>query len=126
MALFEYRVYEAVPGKLPALHSRFQTMTLGHFKKHGIGVVGFWEAVAGTTQRAALHPALRRPGASRKSLGRLPGRRRRGFATAPKPSATARSSPACATSSGAPPTTRPSSKFSAGVSKRLTLRIARP
>jgi hypothetical protein len=49
MALFEYRVYEVVPGKLPALHRRFQTMTLGHFKRHGIGVVGFWDVVVGTT-----------------------------------------------------------------------------
>ncbi len=57
MALFEYRVYEAVPGKLPALHKRFQTMTLGHFKKHGIGVVGFWDVVTGTSNE--LHYLLR-------------------------------------------------------------------
>ncbi len=57
MALFEYRVYEAVPGKLPALHRRFSTTTLGFFKKHGIGVVGFWDVVAGTTNE--LHYILR-------------------------------------------------------------------
>ena len=57
MALFEYRVYEAVPGKLPALNRRFQTMTVGYFQKHGIGVVGFWEAVIGTTNE--LHYLLR-------------------------------------------------------------------
>jgi hypothetical protein len=56
MALFEYRVYEAVPGKLPALNRRFQTITLGYFEKHGIGVVGFWEAVAGTSNE--LHYIL--------------------------------------------------------------------
>jgi hypothetical protein len=44
MALFEYRRYEAVTGKLPALHKRFETITLGYFKKHGIQVVGFWRA----------------------------------------------------------------------------------
>jgi len=57
MALFEYRVYEAIPGKLAALNRRFQTITLGYFQKHGIGVVGFWEAVAGTSNE--LHYILR-------------------------------------------------------------------
>jgi hypothetical protein len=57
MALFEYRVYEAVPGKLPALNRRFQTITLDYFKTHGIGVVGFWEAVTGTSNE--LHYILR-------------------------------------------------------------------
>ncbi|TMF04639.1 MAG: NIPSNAP family protein [Chloroflexi bacterium] len=57
MALFEYRVYEATPGKLPALHRRFQAMTLGYFAKHGIGVVGFWDIVSGTTNE--LHYILR-------------------------------------------------------------------
>jgi len=57
MALFEYRVYEVVPGRLPALNKRFETITLGLFKKHGIEVVGFWEAVAGTSNQ--LHYLLR-------------------------------------------------------------------
>jgi hypothetical protein len=57
MSVFEYRVYEVVPGRLPALNKRFETMTLGHFKKHGIEVVGFWEAIAGTTNE--LHYLLR-------------------------------------------------------------------
>src|ERR671924_609138 len=57
MALFEYRVYEVTPGRMPALNRRFQTMTLNHFRNHGIGVVGFWEAVVGTTNE--LHYLLR-------------------------------------------------------------------
>jgi hypothetical protein len=57
MAVFEYRVYETVPGRLPNLHRRFQTVTLGLFEKHGIEVVGFWEAIAGTTNE--LHYLLR-------------------------------------------------------------------
>src|SRR5436305_806561 len=60
MALFEYRVYEAVPGKLPALNRRFQTITLGYFQKYGIGGVGFWEAIVGTTNE--LHSILREQG----------------------------------------------------------------
>ena len=55
MALFEYRVYEVVP--VDAGHDkRFETMTRGHFQRHGIGVVGFGSAV-GHQQR--LHYILR-------------------------------------------------------------------
>jgi hypothetical protein len=57
MAVFEYRVYETVPGRMPALNKRFQAITLGYFEKYGIQVVGFWEAVAGTTNE--LHYLLR-------------------------------------------------------------------
>ncbi len=32
-------------------------MTMGYFKKHGIGVVGFWDVVAGTSNE--LHYLLR-------------------------------------------------------------------
>ena len=38
-----------VPGKMGALHARFQNITLRFFEKHGIIVVGFWEAVIGAT-----------------------------------------------------------------------------
>jgi hypothetical protein len=47
--LYEWRVYEVVPGKMGALHARFQNITLRFFEKHGIKVVGFWEAVIGVT-----------------------------------------------------------------------------
>lgn len=57
MGFFEYRVYEVVPGRLPALHRRFQTITMGYFEKHGITVVGFWDAVVGTSNE--LHYILR-------------------------------------------------------------------
>jgi hypothetical protein len=57
MPLFEYRRYEAIPGKLPALHHRFETITTGLFKKHGIEVVGFWVAEIGTTNE--LHYIVR-------------------------------------------------------------------
>ncbi len=57
MAIFEYRAYEAVPGRMPALQARFRDSTLGYFKKHGIEVVGFWEALVGTSNE--LHYLLR-------------------------------------------------------------------
>lgn len=34
---------------MPVLHRRFQALTLGFFKKHGIEDVGVWEAVVGPT-----------------------------------------------------------------------------
>ena len=40
--LFENRVYTAVPGKLPALNDRFANHTIGFFKQHGVGMMGFW------------------------------------------------------------------------------------
>ncbi len=49
--LHELRVYEAMPGKLPALNDRFADHTVGFFKKHGIGVVGFWTEEFGTSNR---------------------------------------------------------------------------
>ena len=40
--LQELRVYQAVPGKLPALNSRFADHTTHLFEKHGIRNVGYW------------------------------------------------------------------------------------
>jgi|TARA_B110000263_G_C15272792_1_gene494338 hypothetical protein len=40
--IHELRIYEAIPGKLPELNKRFDTITLGYFKKYDMKVVGFW------------------------------------------------------------------------------------
>ncbi|MDE3074806.1 MAG: NIPSNAP family protein [Chloroflexota bacterium] len=45
--LYEYRRYEAMPGKLPALHARFRDTTTRIWKKHGMRVVAFWEVQVG-------------------------------------------------------------------------------
>ncbi len=45
--LYELRVYRCVPGRLPALHKRFETATLGLWEKHAIRQVGFWTVVIG-------------------------------------------------------------------------------
>ena len=45
--IYELRVYHTVPGRLPALVKRFDTITLGLFEKHGIKQVGFWNVVIG-------------------------------------------------------------------------------
>jgi hypothetical protein len=45
--LYELRTYHVVPGKLHALHDRFERHTLGLFAKHGIRPVGFWTTAIG-------------------------------------------------------------------------------
>ena len=45
--LYEYRVYEAMPGKLVELHARFRDHTLELFEKHGIRNVGYWTVDVG-------------------------------------------------------------------------------
>jgi len=47
--LYEWRIYEVVPGRMGALHNRFRNVSLNLFQKHGIRVVGFWEAAIGTS-----------------------------------------------------------------------------
>jgi hypothetical protein len=47
--IYEWRVYEIPPGKMANINSRFANITLNLFKRHGIRVVGFWEAVVGTS-----------------------------------------------------------------------------
>ena len=45
--IYEYRAYYPMPGKMPALHERFSTVTMALFKRHGMQVVGFWETEIG-------------------------------------------------------------------------------
>ncbi len=45
--LYELRVYNCVPGRLPALLKRFETVTLRLFEKHGIRQAGFWTTQIG-------------------------------------------------------------------------------
>jgi hypothetical protein len=45
--IYELRVYHCVPGRLPALLKRFETTTLGIWKRHGIRQAGFWTVVVG-------------------------------------------------------------------------------
>lgn len=45
--VYEYRVYEATPGKMPALQKRFETTTLPIFARFGITLLGFWIPIVG-------------------------------------------------------------------------------
>jgi len=41
-AVYELRTYTATPGKMAHLEARFRDHTVRLFKKHGMGMVGFW------------------------------------------------------------------------------------
>jgi hypothetical protein len=45
--LYELRVYDCCPGRLPALLKRFEGSTLKLWEKHGIRQAGFWTTVIG-------------------------------------------------------------------------------
>lgn len=45
--IYEVRVYDCVPGRLPALLKRFETATLAIWQRHGIRQAGFWTTLIG-------------------------------------------------------------------------------
>ena len=47
----ELRVYDAMPGKLPALHDRFSDHTMKLFERHGIENIAYWTEDVGTNNR---------------------------------------------------------------------------
>ncbi len=53
--IYEMRVYHCLPGRLPALLNRFETITLGFFAKHGIRQAGFWTTLVGETNQSLTY-----------------------------------------------------------------------
>ena len=49
--LHELRIYDCMPGKLPALNERFANITIPLWKKHGIRAAAFWTEEIGTSNR---------------------------------------------------------------------------
>ena len=45
--IYELRIYQCIPGRLPALLKRFETKTIDIWKKHGIRPTGFWTVLIG-------------------------------------------------------------------------------
>ena len=45
--IYELRIYDCVPGRLPALLKRFENVTLALWQQHGIRQVGFWTTLVG-------------------------------------------------------------------------------
>jgi hypothetical protein len=55
--IYELRVYHCIPGRLPDLNRRFETITLKLWDKHGFRPVGFWTTLIGPDNQA-LHYLL--------------------------------------------------------------------
>ncbi|MDE2516657.1 MAG: NIPSNAP family protein [Rhodospirillales bacterium] len=53
--LYEMRIYECVPGRLPDLLKRFDTITLKLWDKHGIRQAGFWTNVIGEANQTLYY-----------------------------------------------------------------------
>jgi hypothetical protein len=49
--IYELRVYRCVPGRLPALLKRFETVTLKLWEKHGIKQAGFFTTLIGESNQ---------------------------------------------------------------------------
>jgi hypothetical protein len=49
--IYELRVYHCVPGRLPDLLKRFDTITLKLWEKHGIRQAGFWTTLVGDSNQ---------------------------------------------------------------------------
>ena len=53
--IYELRVYRCVPGRMPALLKRFETMTLAIWERHGIRQAGFWTTLVGPSNHALYY-----------------------------------------------------------------------
>jgi hypothetical protein len=49
--IYEIRVYRSLPGRLPALLKRFDTITLKLWEKHGIRQAGFFTTLVGESNQ---------------------------------------------------------------------------
>lgn len=49
--IYELRVYHCVPGRLPDLLRRFDTVTLKLWERHGIQQAGFWTVLVGDSNQ---------------------------------------------------------------------------
>lgn len=53
--IHEVRIYDCVPGRLPALLKRFETTTLDIWKRHGIRQAGFWTTLVGESNQQLIY-----------------------------------------------------------------------
>src|SRR5436853_378394 len=49
--IYELRIYHCIPGRLPALLKRFETITLDLWKRRGIRQAGFWTVLIGESNQ---------------------------------------------------------------------------
>jgi hypothetical protein len=53
--IYELRVYHCLPGRLPDLLKRFETVTIRLFEKHGIQQLGFWTVAIGESNADLIY-----------------------------------------------------------------------
>jgi len=53
--IYELRTYHCMPGRLPALIKRFDTITLKIWEKHGIRQAGFWTVLIGNSNQDLIY-----------------------------------------------------------------------
>ncbi len=53
--LYELRIYDCCPGRLPALLDRFNTITLKIWERHGIKQAGFWTTAIGESNQQLIY-----------------------------------------------------------------------
>lgn len=53
--IYEMRVYHCMPGRLPDLNKRFETITLKLWDKHGIRQAGFWTVLVGESNQDLVY-----------------------------------------------------------------------
>src|SRR5208337_3433997 len=53
--VYELRVYHCVPGRLPSIIKRFDTVTVRLFEKHGIKQIGFWTVAIGESNQDLVY-----------------------------------------------------------------------
>ena len=68
--IYEMRSYRAMPGRMPDLLKRFDTITLKLFDKHGIKQAGFWTTEVGESNHNLMYLVrLRVDGRAREEVG---------------------------------------------------------
>ena len=53
--IYELRVYHCMPGRLPDLNKRFETITLKLWEQRGIRQVGFWTVLVGENNHDLIY-----------------------------------------------------------------------
>ena len=68
LMIYEYRVYDAVPGRMPDLHARYRDHTTKIFERLGMEMIGFFTPEIGQSDQLIYLLAFRRPRTSRPCL----------------------------------------------------------
>ena len=53
--IYELRVYHCMPGRLPDLNKRFETITLKLWERHAFRPVGFWTVLVGESNQDLIY-----------------------------------------------------------------------